>query len=101
MSEINSFTQEETTEDFRRFMSIATPQFLIFGDYFSRSGDDRIKDKLAIEVGRLVNKYSISPETVLMDMETALQINYSKDSLLQQMIYEEALKELGLDGEVS
>lgn len=91
--------EEQFQEDFRKLMVVATPQNFIFANYFADRGDTRIKDKIVSVVSTFIKTYKMTPETIINDIDMALQMNYyTQDEDLQELIYNEAMKEI--EGEV-
>ncbi|MFZ9728645.1 MAG: hypothetical protein ACO3CD_06485 [Candidatus Nanopelagicaceae bacterium] len=82
-------------EDFRKMMTAANAENILYGEYFAAKGDRRIKDKIISEVGKYIQKYNKTTESILSDIDRAiLATEYQTDKVLQQMIFEQAVAEL-------
>jgi len=87
--------EQQFREDFRRVAVVATPQNILFGEYFAKNGDSRVKDKINSEVSSFLEKYNMTANSVLHDMEMALAMDYfTQDPVLQELVYNEAFKEI-------
>ena len=85
---------EEMREDFRKLVAVSTPQNILFGEYFANKGDYRIRDKVMSEVGRVLEKYNMTPQSILGDINKAISMHYTQDPMLQQQVWDQAMKEI-------
>jgi hypothetical protein len=89
------FTNEEIREDFRKLMVAAAPQTMLYAMFFAeRQRDFRLMEKIYDQVQYTVEKYQMTPLTIMKDLDMGLENNYFNDQNVMNEVYEEAMSQL-------
>lgn len=83
--------------DFQSLLQISSPLNFAFADYFSSLGDDRVKNHIRSFVKAHIEKYGLSPESLISDIDRTFNRDNVSEQSIAQEIFEQALKEIEQD----